>query len=919
MGFYGNITNTARTQFQFDKIYSNRKAMEQACLTDGIYLGRFVLVEYDNSGLDGMKEVTIDDNQFYYGVPSDQTRLIWKNTFENEIVYVKNEPKYIFYKRDVKPSGARDNDPATFTQFTNGNEDIYGRNYVIDNEIYKSSRGYDSTVWQKTFVDNTEKYVMIAELNTVVPKFDIATDAPTMIPVAPHFDTQSTDVYYKLHMQNPWVVRVAEAPKGQPSDSKTKWVTVNYDPEAAEGQRYSVTEVEKNAAIYFNKAGFNERSRSSVGGDNKITMNLVSSEQAIYDDHDNTTSDPIKAKDIQELTINLPGIGNMMSDAWDIIHGPNRDDARTDDDSSLQGRLDSFYAFYGDQIPVKRASDGTIVGSKINGANNYDKDTDLLTLPDGADGTIEGVAGDDAWIETKINTSTLKSGDKKTEGDQINNSGISIHHTFHATENSTSTVNKNTGNITFEAGKYKENHIRSTNKNHNTDDKIDLYVPYVDAKGHVVGHNIETITLPYGYKTFSGDKGTGTSADNTQDTMSVTGDSWVQTTVSDDEIAITHIGPVAVTATKVDDATPNFGDPFTITDWYFDSKGHKSSSNTHTVKIPLPSLTNGTGNVVTALSLTPATGAFVETKDNISNLKLTDLKAIKADAAWIQATDDIKGAFNKIDTRLDNEITRATNAETALGERIDALDYTNASTTQFISSITQEDGQIAVTRAAAGTLVLGTASSGGTVSATHSLNSAFNAIEAKIVAEEQNRAAQDAEMLETAKTYTDNVKKALLGEGISETFDTLVEIQNWINGDGVNATELSTALAGEAQLRLNNDNTLDQKIDGVNGVLQAEITNRETAITTLTERINNLPTYTLTSGTVDGTVAFNGADVEVTGLGTAAYQNEEYFVSKTQYDSDIQTRDAQIDDLTTLVNKLLERISALENQNSPTE
>jgi hypothetical protein len=30
---------------------------------------------------------------------------------------------------------------------------------------------------------------------------------------------------------------------------------------------------------------------------------------------------------------------------------------------------------------------------------------------------------------------------------------------------------------------------------------IDLYVPYVDAKGHVVGHNIETITLPYGYKT----------------------------------------------------------------------------------------------------------------------------------------------------------------------------------------------------------------------------------------------------------------------------------------------------------------------------------------------------------------------------------------------------------------------------------
>jgi hypothetical protein len=29
--------------------------MEQNKLIDGIYLGRFVLIEYDNDGLDGMK------------------------------------------------------------------------------------------------------------------------------------------------------------------------------------------------------------------------------------------------------------------------------------------------------------------------------------------------------------------------------------------------------------------------------------------------------------------------------------------------------------------------------------------------------------------------------------------------------------------------------------------------------------------------------------------------------------------------------------------------------------------------------------------------------------------------------------------------------------------------------------------------
>jgi len=47
MGFYGNITNTNRTTFQFDKIYSSRYEMDKHCSTDGVYNGRYVLVEYD--------------------------------------------------------------------------------------------------------------------------------------------------------------------------------------------------------------------------------------------------------------------------------------------------------------------------------------------------------------------------------------------------------------------------------------------------------------------------------------------------------------------------------------------------------------------------------------------------------------------------------------------------------------------------------------------------------------------------------------------------------------------------------------------------------------------------------------------------------------------------------------------------------
>ena len=47
MGFYGNITNTSKTTFQFDKIYPNRNEMDKNANSDGIYIGRYVLIEYD--------------------------------------------------------------------------------------------------------------------------------------------------------------------------------------------------------------------------------------------------------------------------------------------------------------------------------------------------------------------------------------------------------------------------------------------------------------------------------------------------------------------------------------------------------------------------------------------------------------------------------------------------------------------------------------------------------------------------------------------------------------------------------------------------------------------------------------------------------------------------------------------------------
>ena len=72
---------------------------------------------------------------------------------------------------------------------------------------------------------------------------------------------------------------------------------------------------------------------------------------------------------------------------------------------------------------------------------------------------------------------------------------------------------------------------------------------------------------------------------------------------------------------------------------------------------------------------------------------------------------------------------------------------------------------------------------------------------------------EDTGILAQAKAYTDDMKDAILGDGIKDTFDTLVEIQTWIEGDGVNATELTEAIAAEAKTRGEEDAKLSKAIE----------------------------------------------------------------------------------------------------------
>lgn len=453
MGFYGNIKNTSRTQFSFDKIYPNRAALDgrgngqkTGAAVDDIYAGRFVLVEYDSNvtedqfisailfngvlystipnsvngtlvpivayqsdddeentsaaskdsyyiikgkynfdemaqnadgtvtfpkdkfvqllGTNGTKE-----NEFYYSYDSKNNELIkYSITNEDGEVTIPTRENFSYAEYKDVPWSAEDNN--------------YFKNYNIDIGIYGVSRGYDSTVWQKVYTNGTPKYVMIAELNSVVPTFDLAADAPSLFPNIPHFDSDSTNVYYRLHWQPQWGMRLkasdptlrtpylqtngeAYASTGStanttlvrendireyPSDETTTWSHSVFD----NNNQYQKTEyfVPKdnnghsswmnedaaknyealNAAIYYNKAGFDpkivsysqDKTYNGWGTTGLVTDEILITPTGISG-HQYKSHNPIEREsvqpDIQELSIMLPSIGDTIASVWDIVYG----------------------------------------------------------------------------------------------------------------------------------------------------------------------------------------------------------------------------------------------------------------------------------------------------------------------------------------------------------------------------------------------------------------------------------------------------------------------------------------------------------------------------------------------------------------------------------------------------------------------
>ena len=87
MGFYGNATLDGKTILQFDKIYPNKKTLDENCATDGVSLGRYVLVDYQYNNEDNNVNWEIDKNN---GATENFNTTVWVKSYneQNKLYYL---------------------------------------------------------------------------------------------------------------------------------------------------------------------------------------------------------------------------------------------------------------------------------------------------------------------------------------------------------------------------------------------------------------------------------------------------------------------------------------------------------------------------------------------------------------------------------------------------------------------------------------------------------------------------------------------------------------------------------------------------------------------------------------------------------------------------------------------------------------
>ena len=152
MSLYGNIKKVGSSTFQFDRVYQSRCEMEQKKKTDGVYAGRYILIEYGERYIKISSNNDTNDNE-------ENTENNGINLQDDSILHTPNE--------EITNS----TDESTIEE-----NPIFIKNKKDDLDTYGAV--YDSTVWQKVFTNDGDKYIMVAELNGSAPKINLIRENP---------------------------------------------------------------------------------------------------------------------------------------------------------------------------------------------------------------------------------------------------------------------------------------------------------------------------------------------------------------------------------------------------------------------------------------------------------------------------------------------------------------------------------------------------------------------------------------------------------------------------------------------------------------------------------------------------------------------------------------------------------------------
>lgn len=701
MGFYGNVASSAKAGLSFDIIYSNRRQMEQQASKDGVYNGRYVLIEYgkkDNltmSNIDllyrntgGTLFYTDYDGKTRYSFPEHESAtlyrvLVVKGSYKETEEYSTTIPYELWLAKQGETS-IRQISASVTGGFG------YAENYLADKGTYapedSAFSGYDSTVWQKVYEGDTPKYVMIAELNSVVPTFSMKVLPPASTPVAPTFDSNNTNVFYSMYMSPNWGFRIKPAATGEKSD---------------------VAQNGTNLAIYYNKAGFDPDTPSKIeSADSYIKLEATASSNYLYDKFNEIGTQT--ANDIQEFSLYMPEIGNMVSDAWDIILGTDR--------KGSQGSLKGYQEFFaGDlkdnEIPLK--SNGKLAGAKMTGDSWISATVNAKTTPPKITLTHAKKNITSTDTETDLNTSTVTSfttykathddaghatannsytwklpfgyktisvGAPSTKKKNVAGSAAGISATNHVDtltinpSNQWITLTGDATNKTLSIG-HKVDTITSTavtatdfNAADNTATSITVYDIANDEAGHITANQSHEYKLPYGFKTVSitaastsASGSTGSAgkivADTPTDTLTIApANKWVTLTptVNSDKFTIGHqvndIEDEAVTTTNFN-VSSETATSITVYDITNDEAGHITANQPHEYILP-----HGFKTVSIADVSTSTSGSTGSAGDLVADT-MTDKLTIAPANKWITLTPTVDSdkftighQVNQIDT-----------------------------------------------------------------------------------------------------------------------------------------------------------------------------------------------------------------------------------------------------------------------------